>query len=359
MKYLFFFVAVFCICSAAYAQTGNNTSPEFDALLKLCVQHYNDKKYDEMLATADQAARLRPKDPRPHAMSGYANIAKWNLAPASANFAKAIELAPKHADYYYQKARADRFRNAREEGVATVRKAIELRPDHAESYMLLADLLNIGAKTYDEQVSLLRKAIAMKPTLYRAYQDLARALVSTDDIKGAEEILRKGLELDKDKSTFYDLGRLLVKQGRLVEARELWKQKPNSEDNTFPNFETVLVRAEQFAAAKAALDKNPNDPEANVVFGTMTMEGDHWVIDGRQEKALVYFNKALSIKPDMVQAQYQKCRAYVQIAAHKSEDKLVRQNLDKAIEKLRSMDPKLADEIVEYRKTYRSGFKVG
>jgi tetratricopeptide (TPR) repeat protein len=358
MKYLILLVFALSLGFNSYAQSVESGSRDFDTLIKLCVSLYNEKKYDEMIAAANEAAQIRPKDPRPHAMSGFANMAKWNLVPASANFAKAIDLAPKHPDYYYQKARADRFRNAKEEGLVSVRKAIELKPDHAEAYVLLADLLNIGAKTYDEQVSVLRKAIELKPTLYTAYQDLGRALISVGDAKGAEEILRKGIENDQNKTTFYDLGRLLVKQSRLVEARDLLKDKPTSEDRTFPNFETVLVRAEKFAAAKLALDKDPNDAEANVTFGTMTMEGDHWVIDGRQEKALVYFNKALSIKPDMVQAQYQKCRAFVQIAAHEGENKLAIQNLDEAIEKLRSMDPKLADEIMEYRRTYRSGFNM-
>jgi tetratricopeptide (TPR) repeat protein len=257
---------------------------------------------------------------------------------------------------HYTKARADRFRNAKEDGLLSVRKAIELKPDYAEAYLLLGDLLGIGGKNFAEQITAFRKAIELKPDLLPAYSELGRVLEYSGDEKGAIDAYQKAISLDPNKSAgLFDLGRLLVKQNRLKEARDLWeKRPPDSKDKTFPNFITVLERAEKQEAARVEYEKNANDPDALVRMGLATMDGDHWVVDGRQEKAIVYFRKALAIKPSFAMAQHAICKAYVQIAdAYKSKNK----ELDEELTKLRTMDSKLADEIVEYRKTYQGGLR--
>lgn len=168
-----------------------------------------------------------------------------------------------------------------------------------------------------------------------------------------EKEYREAMELDPDKMVGrFDLGRLLVEQGRLAEARVLWEERKDDEDTTYPNFITVLVRAEKLQAAKKAHNATPNDPEKILQLGYATMEGDSWVVDGRHEKAIVLFKKALKIKPEFAKAQFAICKAYVEIAAmFDGKDKV----LDKEIAKLRKMDAKLADEIVAYRESYSGG----
>jgi tetratricopeptide (TPR) repeat protein len=117
----------------------------------------------------------------------------------------------------------------------------------------------------------------------------------------------------------------------------------------------VLERAEKLEMAKEQLAQKPDDPETLVQMGIAVMDGDSWVVDGRQEKAIVYFKKALDLKPGFAGAQYSICKAYVQIADTYSAKK---KNVDEEIVKLRQMNPKLADEMVEYRNNYSGGLKV-
>lgn len=330
---------------------------EFDDLIKEAYQLYSQKRYDDALAKCAKATELRPTDFRPYYISGAVYMAQWKMKSASEAFAKAISLNPREKGLYVNKARADRNRNAKEEAVAAAREAIKIDATYAEAYVALADALSIGATKYDEIIEAYRTAIRLKPSLLNAYKELGMYLSVSKDKKGAEEIYRKVMDIDPNKMVGrFDLGRLLVEEGRLKEAREVWNGRTSDKDNTFPNFINLLERAEKKKTAEDAFAKNPNDPESLLQMGLMVMEGESWVVDGRQEKAIVYFKKALEIKPDFAKAQYAICKAYVQMAdTFKGKNK----EADAEIAKLRKMDPKLADEITEYRKTYSGGLKAG
>jgi len=331
--------------------TLSSSRDDFDRLLAEALKYYREQKWQDLIAVGEKMVKLRPEDNRGYAMSAAGYLALWKMDEASALLALAIRFSPGNPVLHYHKARADRFRNARDEGLVSVRKAIELKPGYAEAYLLLGDLLT----KEDEKINAYRKAIEIDPKLVDAYRYLGMELERRKDEKTAEEVYRTALQIDpKRASGFYDLGRLMVKQKRLREARELWEKRPEVEDNTFPNFISLLERAETLETATAAYAKNPKDAEANLLMGLATMDGDHWVVDGRQEKAIVFFRKALEARPDFAKAQYAICKAYVQIA-----DTYTKKNkeLDQELAKLRKMDEKLASEIVEYRKTYEGGLK--
>jgi hypothetical protein len=89
-------------------------------------------------------------------------------------------------------------------------------------------------------------------------------------------------------------------------------------------------------------------------MGLAVMDGESWMVDGRQERALVYFRKALELRPGYARAQYAICKAYIQIAdTHESKKKIV----DEELAKLRRLDAALAAELIEYRKNYSGGLR--
>jgi len=318
---------------------------------------YKAGKYDEALAMCSKAAAVSPNDFRPSYISGLVYMALWKMKSASEAFAKAISLKPDIKQIYYFKASADRYRNAREDSIAAARKAIELDPNYAEAYEILGEVLAIGSKDNDGAIEAFRTAIKLKPDLFSAYTQLGIHLDAKKDYKGAEEVYRKAMELDPRKMECrFRLGRVLIEQGRLAEARALWDGRSSDKVNTIPSFISLLERAEKLKQATDDLAKKPNDPEALLQMGLMVMEGESWSVDGRQERALVYFKKALEVKPGFTKAQYAIVKAYIQIADnYKDKNK----NVDDELAKLRRLDPKLADEMTEYRKTYSGSIKVG
>ena len=327
---------------------------DFETLLKTAYAQYVEKKYEEALAKCAEASRLRPTDYRPHAIAAYIYMDQWKLKSASDSFAKAISLGPDNERLHYYKARTDRFRNAKEEALVSVRKAIELKPSFAEAYLLLGDILGMGGGSINERKAAFQKAIKLKPELVGAYTALGQMLEwEKKDEKSAEEAFRTAMDVDPKKMEGrFELGRLLVKQHRLKEARELWSGRTTDKDNTMPNFIVVLERAERLEQAKGMLAQKPNDPDALLAMGVAVMDGDSWVVDGRQEKAIAYFRKALEIRKGFAAAQFWIVKAYVQIA---DTFRANNRNVDEELAKLRALDTKLADEAVEYRKTYTGG----
>lgn len=328
-----------------------------DALVRTAFEQYRQQKFDEALANCAKASSLSPNDFRPHALAGLVYMAQMKLRSASEAFAKAISLQPKNKQLYLMKATADAGRGAKDEALAACRQALELDPAFAEAYAMIGETLRWDEKRRAEAIAAYQSAIKANPHLLPAYEPLGQLLASAKDEKGAEEVFRQGIAADtKRMAGRFALGRLLVKQGRLKEARELWESRTSDEDRTFPNFIALLERAEKLKQATDALAQKPNDPDALVQMGLAVMEGDSWVVDGRQERAIVYFGKALEIKPDYAKAQYAICKAYIQIAdTFASKKKIV----DEELAKLRRLDPKLADEMEEYRKNYSGGLRGG
>jgi tetratricopeptide (TPR) repeat protein len=329
---------------------------DFDTLVKEASELYRQKKYDEALAKCLKAIELNPDDFRGHAIAGLIHMAQWKMKSASEAFAKAIAIKPDNKQLYLYKAKADRMRNEREPALAAAQKALKLDPSFAEAHMIVGDVLRYDDKRRDEAIAAYRAALKADPKLLTAYVELGETLISAKDEKGAEEVFKIAMQSDpKSMLGRFPLGRLLVKQGRLKEARSLWEGRTSSEERTFPNFITVLERAERLQAATDALAAKPDDPAALVQMGSAVMEGDSWVVNGRQERAIEYFKKALAIKPDLPAAQYGIVKAYIELADFSKEKN---KNVDKELAKLKKMDAKLAQELENYRKTFSGPIKA-
>lgn len=325
---------------------------ESESLFRAGVALLNQGQFDEALANLLKAAALNPNDYRPRALAGYVYSVQRKFRSASKAYADAIRLQPQMKELYMAKAEVDSISNAHEEAITACRKAIEIDPNFAEAYAMIGNLLRFDEKRQGEAITTLRTAIKLKPTLAQPYDDLGYILQSSKDEKGAEEIYRQGMAADpKHMGGRFALGRLMVKQGRLAEAHQLWEGRTSDEDRLHPQFIDLLTRAENLKRATEALAQKPNDPNALVDMGLAVMDGDHWVVDYRQKRALVYFQKALKLDPKFARAQYGIVKAYIQGVGSGDEKKIV----DRELAKLRQLDPALAREMDEYRKTYVSG----
>jgi tetratricopeptide (TPR) repeat protein len=322
-------------------------------LLRTALQSYQQGKYDEALAKCKQSIALDPKEYRAHVLLGYIYGAQQKLDLASQSLDHAIKLEPKDKEVYLLKAQIDFFRNKRPEALAAAQKAVALDPNYGEAHLMVGTLLKEKQNRETEAIAELRKAIELNPQLVGAYDDLGDLLNEMKRPKEAEAVYRQGILADpKRMAGRFNLGRMLVAQGRLDEARELWTGRTSDEDRIMPSFITVLTRAENMKRAKEAIIANPNDPDALVDMGLAVMDGDHWVIDDRQKRAIVLFKKALDVKPDYPRAQHAIVKAYIELADN---DDTENKNVDLELARLRKLDPKLAAEMDQYRKTYQGG----
>lgn len=354
MKYFHVALFLLLVCLTPLAVSGQ--SSEAQELLKTAYGQYRAGKLDEAYTNCTKAIALNPKEYRAHVVLGYIYGAQRKLKNASDSFATAISLQPKDKEVYLVKAQVDFLRNARDEALVAAHKAIELDPKYGEAHMMVGALLKFDSKRRNEATEAYENALKINPQLVGAYEALGEIYEADKQEKKAEEVFRKGMDADpKHMAGRFALGRMLVKQGRLKEARELWDGRTSDKDNTFPNFIEVLKRAKDLKRATDEAVQNPNNPEALFKLGLAIMQGDHWVVDKRQERAIIQFRRALELKPDYTQAQYQIVKAYIQLADTFS---VQNKNVDEELAKLREMDPKLADELVAYRKEYKTGLRA-
>ena len=340
----------------APALTVPYQSSEAEQLARTAYSQYRAGKLDEAFANITKSIALNPKDYRAHVVLGYIYGAQRKLKSASDSFATAIRMQPSDKDVYLLKAQVDFLRNARDEALVAARKAVELDPKYGEAHMMVGAVLKVDPKRRGEAIEAYETALKINPQLLSAYEALGEVYATDKQEAKAEEVFRKGMDVDpKHMTGRFELGRLLVKQGRLKEARELWDGRSSDKDNTFPSFITVLKRAENLKSATDAAVKNPNDPEALFKLGLAILEGDSWVVDKRQERAIIQFRRALELKPDYAQAQYQLVKAYIQLADMSAAEN---KNVELEMAKLRELDAKLADELVAYRKDYKTGIKL-
>jgi tetratricopeptide (TPR) repeat protein len=347
--------------ATASVRTRNHqqTSQAVDAnaLVQAAYQAYENGKFDEAVANCTKALKLNPDDFRAHGIAGLAYAAQWKMKSSSAAFAEAIKLRPDIKDFHVLKAKADISLGEVDQAIAGCRKALELDPKYAEAYATIGEALEHNEKRRSEAISAYQSALELDPKLFRAYEALGQLFLSLKDEKKAEEIFRQGMAADpKSMTGRFALGRLYVQQGKLVEARQLWNERTSDEDRLGPKFIDLLTRAENMKRATAQLAEKPNDANALNDMGLAVMDGESWIVDGRQQRAIVYFKKALQIRPDFAQAQYNLVKAMIQCLDDKGKDK---KTVDQELAKLRKLDPKLAAEMEQYRKTYDGGGLIG
>jgi tetratricopeptide (TPR) repeat protein len=345
------FVLLFS-CGVATTQAQTRLLYESE-LLRQTLELYEKGKFDEAFAKCRQAIRENPREYRAHVLMGLIYGAQRKFDLASGSFAQAIKLQPEDREVYLLKAQVDYFRNKHAEALAAAKRAVVIDPKYAEAHLMVGALLKAYPERRAEAITALRTAIEINPQLANAYDDLGEIFEQEKKPKEAEAIYRQGMLADpKHMAGRFALGRMLVGLNRLEEARQLWESRTTDEDRIMPSFITVLKRAENMKRAKEAIIANPNDPDALVDMGLAVMDGDHWVIDDRQKRAIVLFRKALDAKPDYPRAQHAIVKAYIELA---NSDDRENKNLDLELAKLRKLDPKLAAEMDQYRKQYQGG----
>ena len=363
-------VALWCVGMATAAPSPATQPPSLhaaqsereetaDALVDRALRLYEQQNFEEALSLCTIASLREPDNWRAPAMDGYVYVAQRKYLSASGAFANAIRRSPRTLELYLDKARVDSERGARDEAIQACRDALAVDPSYAEANAQIGEILQYDDKRIDEAAAAFQAAIDAKPTLFEVYEKLGQLLrFRKENPRGAEEVFRKGLEADPQHMVCrYELGRLLVDESRLVEARALWNERTiDLEDKSHPSFLEVLERAERLKKATDALARTPSDPDALLAMGFAVMDGDHWVIDGRQERAIEYFKRALRRRPGFARAQFGICKAYVEIADTFEKQKPF---VEREIAKLRKLDPALADEAENYRRSYRGGFRSG
>lgn len=235
-------------------------------------------------------------------------IQNSNLNDGIPRLRAAIEKhRPAEGEFYFVMAEAYRNTNAVQLAIPMYQEALERRPDFwpalhglglslasagqperaveflerarklSTNETVVNDLAMVyrGIGRLSEAVSVLKNALALNPDFPPAHNNLGRILAQTGDIAGAEEAFSQAIRAQPDSPGPYtNLANVLVGRGNLERA--------------------------QYYLERAIAQAHPRDPGlANV----RSLLGDVMTMRGQTERALVQYQEALRINPNLAPAQ--------------------------------------------------------
>jgi tetratricopeptide (TPR) repeat protein len=192
--------------------------------------------FEQMKQTAGDSGSL-------HVLFGRAYRDADDMPSAIREFQRAVAIDPRtpHAHYFLGLAQLYlKDWKPTPEAEAELRKEVEIYPrDYLANYML--GFLISGERRYDESNPYLKAAAEINPSAPEPFLYLGLNAYSQDDMKHAEEMLRKAVELtgnDEARSNYQirrayvDLGRILATSGRKDESEIYLTKARNLQNKT-------------------------------------------------------------------------------------------------------------------------------
>src|SRR5262245_22469446 len=334
-------------------QKAANETQSPEELFKTATALLDKGRIDEAQTILKSLADAHPDQPSVHYALALSYYRQEKYKSASEALARVLHLRPDAKGVYLLKASLDLRRGALPEALQTCQDAIKVDPSSADAYRLMGQIQDALEKG-SEAIESFRKATQLAPNSAESFVLLGAALSREKTVGSAQEVVdaySKAIEVDpKHQAGRFELGRFLVKQGKLVEARKIWEGRTSDEDNTYPNFIELLERAENLQRAQKAIAEAPNDPATLVQYGNAIMAGDAWVVDRRQEKALPYFKEAIKLDPKNAEAHYALGRCYVELAHSllTKDPKKLKAEANDELSVLRRLNPSLASKLQAY-----------
>jgi tetratricopeptide (TPR) repeat protein len=235
------------------------------------------------------------------------------FSPAIECFRRAIRLCPEHADGHFNLGVAYRSLKRWNEARAALERAVQLQPQWPEAQFNLGNCYR-DERRIDEAIACFEAALRVRPDYPKALNNLASLLRGRGEAKRAEELLRRAIALDpRHASAFFNLGGLLRERGELsaaleclVQALEICPDSPAYQTERDEILRGLLrQRAKDYRHAKrydealAEIDKLlAVDPRSAAAY---TLRGSVLMLQGDVHGAIEAYERALAIKPGLVQ----------------------------------------------------------
>lgn len=170
-------------------------------------------------------------------------------------------------------------------------------------------LVMIGAQQYEQALEPLKRAIALEPNYFRAYNDLGVVYMKLNRLDLAVEALRHAIKInDRNYLPQLNLGKVLNQQGKHKESAEvLTKLQSNNAADIAQKVNAPLVEAligaKQWTQAEEEIKKGLTLQSADAVDLKIKL-GMVLIRQGKSAAAVAILNEASEAEPDNALAHF-------------------------------------------------------
>ena len=158
--------------------------------------------YDLAIANYDKAVQLKPDHANAYHSRGVAKGELGQHFAAISNFDKAVQLKPDHANAYYNRGLAKTHLGQHFAAISDYDKAIQLKPDYADAYLNRGFVKAVLGQHF-AAISDYDKAIQLKPDHANAYYARGKAKTSLGQHFAAISDYDKAIQLKPNDADAY------------------------------------------------------------------------------------------------------------------------------------------------------------
>ena len=239
--------------------------------LALIATHLRGRKFDQALKSIDALEKKLPNNPLTDNLRGNALLGKRDISAARQSFEKALTKNPAYFPAAASLARLDIADKKQEEAKKRFESVLAKDPKNTQAWLALAELQARAGGKPDEVATAIGKAIAANPADVPARLALINLYLGAKEPKKAVSAAQEALVALPDNPAILDA------EGRAQQAVE--------------NFNQALATYRKLATL------TPNSPHPYLRMAEIHMAAKN------KEAALQSLQKALSVKPDSIEAQ--------------------------------------------------------
>jgi tetratricopeptide (TPR) repeat protein len=194
-----------------------------DAHLHLGYLLFRLKRNEEALSQFRRVVALNPKMAEAHLMLGLTLLQAARQEEAVSVFREGLQQNPNNADLHFNLGTAYDKLGRLDELVHEMEEAIRLDPKHADALNYLGYTYTERDMRLEEAVTLIQRALAVKPQNGYYLDSLAWAYFKLGRLQEALKEMKRAVAVVPDDPVFFEhLGEIYLTNSLLTDAREAW-----------------------------------------------------------------------------------------------------------------------------------------
>ena len=269
-------------------------------LVSLAKAHEKEERWDDVIATCQEAIRFEKNNADAHFLLGRAYRESGLFDEAIATLKEAIHLQPSNADAYHQLGHAYEGKGMIDDAIKEFKEAIRLKPDDVSVHVCLG-ISYCNQERWDDAIRQLQEAIPLDPNYAYTHFWLGRAYCGKGLLDEAIAEFKECIRLQPDDANVYHLwlGYAYQESGMIDDAIAALKKSIYLQpDNAKSHYDMGIAycHKESFDEAICELEEavrlEPENAVSHNQLGCVYADKEMW------DEAIVAWKKAVQLEPD-------------------------------------------------------------